>query len=44
MALFHKPELIEQRYLDPREYRRKWCSCMSLRGGCAVACAIWLVK
>jgi len=44
MVLFHKPELFEPRYLDPKAHRRKCCTCMSLRGGCAVACAIWLVK
>ncbi|CAO0791236.1 unnamed protein product [Mucor circinelloides] len=42
MVLFHKPELFEPRYLDPKAHRRKCCTCMSLRGGCAVACAIWL--
>ncbi|KAI8637710.1 hypothetical protein BD408DRAFT_447381 [Parasitella parasitica] len=42
MVLFHKPVTFEQRYLDPKAYRRKWCTCMSLRGGCALACAIWL--
>lgn len=25
-------------------FARKFCGCMSLRGGCAIACAIWAVS
>lgn len=34
----------EVRYTDKNPFNRKFCGCMSLRGGCAAACAIWLVS
>lgn len=36
--------ITEVRYEDGNPFNRKFCGCMSLRGGCAIACAIWLVS
>ncbi|KAI8987480.1 hypothetical protein BDF20DRAFT_267509 [Mycotypha africana] len=33
---------VETRYLEPNPYSRKFCGCMSLRGGSAIACAVWI--
>ncbi|KAI7900377.1 uncharacterized protein BX663DRAFT_517378 [Cokeromyces recurvatus] len=41
MPLFHAP-IQERRYLEPSSWHRKFCACMSLRGGCAFASLIWL--
>lgn len=35
---------FERRYEDGNPFNRKFCACMSLRGGCALACTIWLVR
>jgi hypothetical protein len=35
---------FEQRIEDANPFHRKFCGFMSLRGGCAVACAIWVVS
>ncbi|KAI8078105.1 uncharacterized protein B0P05DRAFT_637624 [Gilbertella persicaria] len=40
--MFFQRPVSESRYLDPNPLRRKFCGCMSLRAGCAVACAIWI--
>lgn len=37
-------ETLETRHVDVNPFNRKFCACMSLRGGCALACAIWLVN
>ncbi|KAI9487748.1 MAG: hypothetical protein EXX96DRAFT_605646 [Benjaminiella poitrasii] len=41
MPLFHTP-IQERRYLEPSTWHRKFCACMSLRGGCTIASIIWL--
>ncbi|KAG2213970.1 hypothetical protein INT47_001240 [Mucor saturninus] len=34
--------ISEVRYENGNPFNRKFCGCMSMRGGCAIACAIWL--
>ncbi|KAJ8662697.1 hypothetical protein O0I10_001661 [Lichtheimia ornata] len=35
-------EVREEAYHATHSFTRKFCGCMSLRGGCAMACALWI--
>lgn len=37
-------EVREEAYHATHSFTRKFCGCMSLRGGCAMACALWIVS
>ncbi|KAI9257429.1 hypothetical protein BY458DRAFT_299443 [Sporodiniella umbellata] len=42
MVLFERTLQIETKYEDDNKLHRKFCGIMSLRGGCGIACAIWI--
>lgn len=42
MTIFERTPHIETKYEDNNKFHRKFCGIMSLRGGCGIACAIWI--
>ncbi|CAO3683285.1 hypothetical protein G6F70_000436 [Rhizopus microsporus] len=42
MVVFERTPRIETKYEDDNRFHRKFCGFMSLRGGCGIACAIWI--